>query len=72
MKVTDNGNFTTVELETFTGQQNFLAGLKANDPNDRRHWQLDSETNELAQFMMGNDRTTQIVVKCGDVHKQIK
>ena len=72
MKVTDNGNFTTVELETPNGQANFLSGLKADDPNDRRHWQRDVETIELAQFMMSNDRTTQVVVKCGDVHKQIK
>lgn len=72
MKVTDNGNFTTVELETQAGQQTFLSGLKSDDPNDRRHWQRDTETIELAQFMMGNDRTTQIVVKCGEVHKQIK
>lgn len=72
MKVTDNGNFTTVELETQNGQANFLSGLKSDDPNDRRHWQRDSETIELANYMMQNDRTTQVVVKCGDVHKQIK
>lgn len=72
MKVTDSGNYTTVELETYTGQQNFLAGLKSDNPDDRRHWQRDVETCELAQYMMKNDRCQQIVVKCGDVHKQIK
>lgn len=72
MKITDNGNFTTVELETENGKNNFLSGMKADDPNDRRTWQRDVETMELAQFMMKNDRTTQVVVKCGDVHKAIK
>jgi hypothetical protein len=71
MKITDNGNFTTVELETETGQQNFLSGMKAQDPNDRRGWQRDVETMELAHFMMKNDRTNHVVVKCGDVHKKI-
>jgi len=72
MKVTDNGNFSTVELETHSGQQTFLSGMKSADSNDRRGWQRDPETIELAQYMMNHDRSQQIVIKCGDVHKQIK
>ena len=72
MKVTNNGHFTQVELETHDGQQTFLSGMKSDNPDDRRGWQRDTETIELAQYMMSNDRSQQIVVKCGDVHKQIK
>ena len=72
MKVTDKGHYAEVELETQDGQATFLSGMKSDNPEDRREWQRDAETIELAQYMMNHDRSMQIVVKCGDVHKHIK
>lgn len=72
MKVTDKGHYAEVELETHNGQQTFLSGMKSKNAEDRREWQRDPETIELAQYMMNHDRSQQIVVKCGDVHKHIK
>lgn len=69
MKVTDKGNYAEVELETETGQNTFRAGLKG---DDRRYWSRDSETCELGQFLNGNSKQTQVVVKCGDVFTRVR
>lgn len=72
MKITDNGNYTQVELETPSGQANYLASLKADIPGDHRTWVRDQETIELGKFMQDNSKTTQIVVKTGDVFNRLR
>lgn len=70
MKVTDKGNFAEIELETPSGQATFQAGMKGGD--DRRYWNRDPETCELAKFMQDNKMQTQIVVKCGNNWSRVK
>jgi hypothetical protein len=70
MKVIDNGHFTTLELETQSGQDNFRASLKADISGDRRTWQRDPETAQLNQHMADNQ--TQIVVKCGELYSKVR
>lgn len=71
MKITDNGHYTTIELETPSGQANYLASLKANIPGDRRSWQRDPETQELNNFVANNQLQSQFVIKVGDVHNKL-
>jgi hypothetical protein len=71
MKTTDKGNFTQIELETSSGQANYLASLKSQIPGDRRSWQRDPETQEMNQFMADNRGVYQYVVKVGDVYTKI-
>lgn len=71
MKVTNDSSMTaTVELETHAGQQTFISSLR-ND-GDRRYWNKDVETCELAGFVRDNSKFSQIIVKCGDNYSRIK
>ena len=70
MVIRDMGNYAEVELETASGQATFRAGMKGGD--DRRYWNKDLETCELAQFMNGNAKQTQVVVKCGDQFSRVR
>lgn len=72
MKVTNNGNFTTIELETPSGQANYMGYMKANIPGDRRGWQRDPETQELTKYMADNAQCSQYVIKIGDMHTMLK
>ena len=72
MKVIDNGNSTTIELETEAGQQNFRASLKADIAGDRRTWSREAECIELNKFMQDNGKSTQVVVKVGDSYTKIR
>ena len=72
MKITDNGNFTEVELETESGRANFMATMKAPIQGDYRAFVKDAETLELGHFLQSNNRTSQVVVKVGDAYTKIK
>lgn len=69
MKVNDKGTYTEIEMETPSGQHTFRAAQKT---EDRRYWNRDPETCELAKFMADNSKTTQVVVKCDDVYAKIR
>lgn len=71
MKVTDKGHFTQIELETASGQANYISSVKANIPGDRRTWARDPETQELGKYIADNQLTTQFVVKVGDVYNKV-
>jgi hypothetical protein len=70
MKVTDNGHYTTIELETANGQANYLQSLKSDIQGDMRSFNRDPETKELQQYIADNHTTAQFVVKAGDVHRK--
>jgi len=72
MKVTDQGNVTIIELETASGQANYMGYMKANIPGDRRGWQRDPETQELTKYMADNNQSAQYVIKIGDMHTKLK
>jgi hypothetical protein len=72
MKVTNNGHFTTIELETPDGQANFLQSLKSDIEGDRRTWAREKETSEMQQHIAANHTVSQFVVKAGDVFRQVK
>lgn len=69
MKVNDKQNYTEVEIETPSGQHTFRAAQKT---EDRRYWNRDPETCELAKFMSDNSKSTQVVVKCGETYSKIR
>ena len=72
MKITDNGNFCTIELETDSGIANYASSLKSDNPRDFRSWTRDSETLEMGQYIQQNNKHSQVVVKCGNNYTRIR
>jgi hypothetical protein len=69
MKITDKGHFTQIELETETGQANYLGSVK--NSGDHRSWARDPETQEMHQYIASNQTTSQFVVKVGDTYSKV-
>jgi hypothetical protein len=72
MKIIDNGNFTTIELETQSGQATYMSSIKSDIPNDRRGWVRDPETIELSKYLQDNSKQAQLVVKVGEVYNRLR